>query len=446
MDRRQYIRDALGNLRFRLLRRLGTRPGRSGMARSVALVLVAIVVIGGIALAASELSDNGSSSPAPRPIAQATGGSGEPVSRESFLARLIPVPPETVKGPKAPRSVSDLVHRLPLQRKVAQLFLWGFEGQDLTAPIFGQLRKYDLGGIVIQSPNYQNPQQLSSMAGEAVVISQQAKHVPPWVMAAQEGGDFSEFADLPPAHALGDLHNAREGAKEAGAAGRALKSLGVTGVLAPDVDVGSPGGAVFGKRLFSDQADKVAGLGAAVVRAYGGAGVLSAPKYFPGTGAVSQPPDQGPAQVGLSMADLRARDLRPFRAAIRAGAPAVVIGSGLYASDDFVTPALLSSNITTGLLRRELHYRGVAITDDLASPSVTAFESIPDAAVGAIRAGADLVYISGTQGKQEAAYLAVLNAVRKGDISRARVNEALARALIAKQKLGLIQRGGKPGP
>jgi beta-N-acetylhexosaminidase len=93
-----------------------------------------------------------------------------------------------------------------------------------------------------------------------------------------------------------------------------------------------------------------------------------------------------------------------------------------------------------------MHYRGVAITDDLASPSITAFESIPDAAVGAIRAGADLVYISGTQGKQEAAYLAVLNAVRKGDISRTRVNEALARALTAKQKLGLIQRGGKPGP
>lgn len=446
MDRRQYLRDALGNLRFRILRRVGARPGRGGMARSVALALVAVAVVGGIAAVVSELSHKDTSSPGGRPVAQATGGAGEPVSRESFLARLIPAPPETVKGPRAPRSVADLANRLPLQRKVAQLFLWGFEGQDLTAPIFGQLRKYDLGGIVITAPNYQNPQQLSSMAGEAVVISQQVKHVPPWVMAAQEGGDFSEFADLPPAHALGDLHTAREGAKEAGAAGRALKGLGFSGVLGPDVDVGSPGGGVFGKRLFSDQPAKVAAYGAAAVRAYARSGLLSAPKYFPGTGGVSQAPDEGPAQVGLSMSELRQRDLVPFRAAIRAGAPAVIVGSGLYASDDFVTPALLSTNITTGLLRREMHYRGVAITDDLASPSVTAFESIPDAAVGAVKAGADLVYISGSQGKQEAAYLAVLNAVRKGDISRTRVNEAVTRALTAKRKLGLIRAGGQTGP
>ena len=169
--------------------------------------------------------------------------------------------------------------------------------------------------------------------------------------------------------------------------------------------------------------------------------MLSAPKYFPGMGAASQSTEEGPVQVGLSLEDLTARDLVPFEAAIRAGAPAIQIGHGLYATDDFVTPASLSKTITTDLLRDRLGFKGVAITDDLSAPAVTAVAPVPEAAVSAIKAGADLLFISRPQGQQEAAYLAVLNAVRKGNIPRKRIDEALLRVLTAKRRLGLIQGG-----
>jgi beta-N-acetylhexosaminidase len=183
----------------------------------------------------------------------------------------------------------------------------------------------------------------------------------------------------------------------------------------------------------------VAALAQTVVPAYRRAGMLTAPEHFPGLGAATQPTEQGPAQVGLTLEALRRSDLVPFRAAFRAGAQAVVLSHALYAIDDFTTPGSLSKRVVTGLLRRELHFRGVAITDDLADPAITADSSVPDAAVRALRAGADLLYISGSANDQQAAYVAVLRAVQRGQLSRARIDEAAGRIIDAKKRQGLIR-------
>jgi beta-N-acetylhexosaminidase len=165
---------------------------------------------------------------------------------------------------------------------------------------------------------------------------------------------------------------------------------------------------------------------------------MAVPKHFPGLGAAAQPPENGPTPVGLTVPELRARDLVPFRAVFEAHVPAVMLSHGSYTTDDFVTPGSLSKAIATDLLRDQLGYGGVSITDDLASAAVTAISTIPDAAVDALLAGADLLWISGPRGDQEAAMNAVLNAVQSGDISRERIDQALLRALTAKQVLGLI--------
>jgi beta-N-acetylhexosaminidase len=315
----------------------------------------------------------------------------------------------------------------------------GFEGQDLTAPIFEQMRRQDLGGLVFESRNYLDPQQIASMAGEGPVIAADEGHVPPFVMVSQEGGEFSEFPDLPPFQAPSESGSVREAADAASEAATSLGALGFNTVLAPDVDVGTTGGTgVLDARAFSDDPDKVAEYGAAVVRAYDEQNVMAVPKHFPGMGAAAQPPEDGPTPVGLTVPELRERDFIPFQAAFDAGADAVLIGHGSYTTDDFVTPASLSKTIANDILREELEFGGVSMTDDLASPAVTAISSIPDAAVDALNAGVDLVWISGTQGEQEAAMNAVLNAVQSGEISRERIDQALLRSLSAKQALGLI--------
>src|SRR5919106_1345664 len=116
----------------------------------------ALAVIAGLGIAAAvqdfRTDDPGTASPASVP--EAAGGGNAPRERTSFLAKLTPPPPEQVEGPSAPSSIADLAQRLPLERKVAQLFLLGFEGQDLLAPIYRQMRRQDIGGLVFENRNY----------------------------------------------------------------------------------------------------------------------------------------------------------------------------------------------------------------------------------------------------------------------------------------------------
>lgn len=390
---------------------------------------VALAVAGaGLAVLLADGDDEASvSRTAPRPAASASGRSADEGERKRSRS-----------GPRVARSVTALARRMPIERKVAALFLLGFQGQDLNAPIFRRLRELDLGGIVIDEPNYASPEQLSSLAGEAVVIARQEKHVRPWVMAPQEGGAANAFGDLPPASSAADLRSAAQAFKQADLAARTLGGLRVNGVLAPVGDVAPPEGVALGPRAYSDEPTEVAAYVTAVVGAYRRVRVLTAVGHFPGLGSGSEDTRLGPSQIGSTLDDLRARDLVPFSAAILAGVPAVLVGHGLYVTDDFVVPASLSRAVTTGLLRRELRFEGIAITDDLADPPITALTSIPNGAVRALKAGADLLYVSGPPPQQQAAYEAVLKAVRRGNIGRRRIQEALLRNLSVKRDYGLI--------
>jgi beta-N-acetylhexosaminidase len=176
-----------------------------------------------------------------------------------------------------------------------------------------------------------------------------------------------------------------------------------------------------------------------VVRAYRRQRFFGAVKHFPGLGSADQSTELGPASVGLDLEQLRQRDLRPFRAAFAAGAPAVLLSHALYPLSDFTRPGSLTRAIATDLLREELRFQGVAITDDLADPAITSSYSAPDAAVQALQAGADMLFISGPAGDQRAAYAAVLGAVRRGDVPRRRLDDAVLRALEAKKDYGLIR-------
>jgi beta-N-acetylhexosaminidase len=367
---------------------------------------------------------------------------GGAVNRTSFLARIVPAAQgreRALKGPAAPRSVRDLARRLPLERKVAQLFLLGFRGTDSGAEIFPRLRRYDLGGVVVARQNYLDPAQLGQLAGDTRTVATEAGHVPPWVLTAQDGAEFNWLPGLPPAQAPAELSSADDAAAQATETATTLRGLNITGVLDPVVDVGSESDSPLSARIYSDATDEVSGYADAVVRAYRAKRLFSAAKHFPGLGAADQLTEIGPATVGLDLDALRKRDLLPFRAAVEAGVPAVVLSHALYAMNDFTQPASLSRSIVTDLLRNEIGFAGVAITDDLADPAISSAYSVPDAAVMALEAGADMLFISGSPGDQQAAYAAVLRAVERGRLPRSRLDEAVLRDLHAKWDYGLIR-------
>jgi beta-N-acetylhexosaminidase len=431
------------------LRRLPSPP-RIRLRRPLVgpLALTWIIGVAGISVALATGAGDGASFQDRKLPPEASGRGSERRGQTSFLAQLVPPAPEELRGPRVPRSLADLARRLPLDRAVAQLFLFGFEGQDATAPIYQEVRRLDLGGVVIQGRNYRDPQQLAALTGEFGAVARAEGHIPPWVMTEQDGGESSQLPDLPPGSAPGEFRSPANAAAAMAEATVALRALGITGLFDPPLDV-QPGEAegVLGTQALKGQPEDVARYGVAVIRACRTARMLCAAKHFPGIGAASNPTDEGPAQIGLSMEQLTGRDLVPFAAAVRAGIGAIVVGHGLYDADDFVTPASISPNIIRGLLRKRLGFEGVAITDDLADPGVSTFAPVPDAALEAIRAGADLVYISGPLGEQVAAYTAVLDAARRGEISKKRIREALLRVLQAKREVGLLgDATGTTGP
>lgn len=415
---------------FRALRR---RPPILG------LVLVLVVAAGVAAWLVFGRGGGGGSEPS-LPEASGSAAAG-PLSHRSFLERVIPPPPERTTGPAVPRSLTDLAQRLPLERKVAELFLYGFSGRDQTAPVFSDLARLDIGGLVFTSDNYKDPQQLAQLTSFAAAVARRHHHVPPWLLTEQDGGEFNELSGLPPADAPSDIRSVADAANEAAQAAAALRKVGIDGVLGPDADVDTTTGGAYSRLAFSDVPAEVADYVGVTVKEFARQKMLTAPKHFPGLGAADQPTDDGAANVGLSPQQLAVRDLVPFKTAFQQGAQAVLVGHGLYSTDEFVTPASESSALMVSLLRQDMRFGGIAITDDLESPAITGFQSVPDAAVAAIRAGADMVWISGPSSDQTAAYSAVLSAARSGQIPAARIEQAVLRILEVKQRLGLISGG-----
>jgi beta-N-acetylhexosaminidase len=424
-----------------------TAPSRS-VGLLVAVVALASVAAG-VVIGGREGDEGGGPGALAEPGAPAQpgaadgagGGGGGAADRTSFLARIVPArqPRRSAPaGPAAPRSVRDLARRLPLERKVAQLFVLGFRGTDSSAEVFPRLRRFDLGGVVVARENYLDPAQLGALGGEVRNVASEAGHVPPWVLTAQDGAEFNWLPGLPPAQAPGELDSADQAEVEATETATTLRALNVTGVLDPVVDVGGEG-SPLSARIYSDEADEVSGYADAVVHAYRAKRLFSAAKHFPGLGAADQLTEIGPASVGLDLAALRKRDLLPFRAAVEAGVPAVVLSHALYAMNDFTRPASLSREVVTDLLRNEIGFAGVAITDDLADPAITTSYSVPQAAVMALQAGADMLFISGSPGDQQAAYVAVLRAAERGRLARRRLDEAVLRVLHAKWDYGLLR-------
>ncbi|MDX6648992.1 MAG: beta-N-acetylhexosaminidase [Solirubrobacteraceae bacterium] len=352
-------------------------------------------------------------------------GSQKPLSAHERAARAAAAP------------VRRAAAGMSLPVAVAQVFIVGTDAQFPRDPFFAELRGRGWGAVVLGPGKVVDSGQARELAGEIGVVSRQAKFIAPLVAAEQSGGDASTFTDLPPrAQTLaGDLGRPAAARSDARAAARALRELGVRMTLAPVADVGAAAGPLQ-DRVFSDDPAVVVRLTRAAVEGWRSGGVIPAVGHFPGQGAASEDPDTANATVGLSLADLRSRDLRPF-AAVARRAPVIQLSNAVYAAYDGVTPATVLPDVAR-LLRHDLHYRGVVMTADLAATAPVLGTGVGTAAVQALRAGADLLYVSGGPAQQEAAYRAVLRAVRTKRISRDRLMQSVRRVLALKRSAGLL--------
>lgn len=357
--------------------------------------------------------------------------------------------------------IQSKIEHMTLEEKVGQLFMVELYGATATDPAYEQtnldtgrgaknfaeaIEKYHLGGIIYYnwSDNIKTPlnaAQTNKLSNDIQAIAMaQRLPVPLLIATDQEGGIVARVGapatPFPGSMALGATGSAAYASEAAAITAREIRALGINMDLAPDVDVNiNAENPVIGVRSYGGDPDLVAKLGVAQVLGYQGEGVVATIKHFPGHGDTNVDSHYGLPIINHDRATLDAIDLKPFKAAIDAGADAVMTAHIVVpALDNSGLPATLSKPILTDLLRGELGFDGVIITDALgmSGANVLPPERVP---VAAFLAGADILLNPPDVG---VAYNAVLDAVKSGEISEQRLGESVFRILRLKMKRGLF--------
>jgi beta-N-acetylhexosaminidase len=330
---------------------------------------------------------------------------------------------------------------MTLEQEVGQLFILGFDGSDDGNAIAPLITRGHAGNVLVRGGNAHDPLQLRELTDALQARAQAANGVGLLVAVDQEGGAAQPLSPpfwtaLPNA-----VQMAAEGTAQIAAYGRRagaeLLQAGINMDLAPVLDLAGTPPAGVGDRAFSADPATAGGFGLAFAQGLGASGVIAAVAHFPGLGDAAIDPRTGLPVDSRPETDLRADDLPPFASVVRTGTEVVLVGDGVYPAWDAYAPALLSVPVIGGLLRGELGFRGMVMTDDIAAPAIRQRWPPGQAAVQAVQAGADLLLISGPPADQAAAIDAVIAAVRDGRIPRAQIDAAAARVLALKLRHGL---------
>ena len=324
-----------------------------------------------------------------------------------------------------------------IRRDIGQLLIGSLPGTVVPAEFRSLAREFQIGGVTLFARNIDEPEQVAELSYDLQGVS---SDVPLWVAVDQEGGRVARlkapFTAWPPMAALGRSGDAALASRFAAALAAELKAVGITLDYAPVLDIHTnPKNPIIGDRALGEDAETVATLGAAVVRGLQENGIAACGKHFPGHGDTSvdshlelplieHPPDR-----------IRRVECVPFRSAIEAGVAFIMTAHILIPSLDEERPATLSPHVVQALLREELHFGGVIVSDDLEMKAIAKSYEVTEAAIQAIAAGCDaLLVCSGDMDVQAATLEALVHAVEQGRIPFTRLDDALTRLRHAKER------------
>jgi len=334
-----------------------------------------------------------------------------------------------------------------LRHQVRQLLIAGFDGQQVPAELRSLAREFGLGGVILFGRNVGEPEQVAELCFEAARLVPQ---LPPWVSVDQEGGRVARlkapFTEWPAMATLGRSADVQLAERFARALASELRAVGITLDYAPVLDIHTnPKNPVIGDRALSDQAEEVARLGAAIVAALQAGGVAACGKHFPGHGDTQTDSHLELPLVEHPLERLRSVEFVPFKAAIAAGVATMMTAHVFMPALDEKRPATLSRRIVFDLLRDELGFEGVILSDDLEMKAIATTYAVPSAAVLAVSAGCDGILIcSSDHATQTAALEALIYAVESGELPLTRVDDALKRQQRAKERFLTATVGSRP--
>lgn len=328
--------------------------------------------------------------------------------------------------------VDKIVASMSNTEKIGQMVMIGIQGTKVDDDSLYMLNQYHMGGVILFDRNMESPEQVKQLTSD--LQAQSNEKVPLFIGIDEEGGDVVRMAEKltpPPSQkeigATGDIEQAKTWAIKTA---KSLKEMGINVNFAPVADVGSND-----KRSYSTDTNTVIDFVRAATKGYQQENIIYSLKHFPGIGKGRVDSHVDSSSIDVTKEILIAEDIIPFKTIIDENEPNdyfILVSHLKYPALDEEYPASLSSKIMTDLLRNELGYKGIIITDDMEMGAVANHNDFRSIGVNAVKAGADIVLVCHEYEHQQEVYLGLLDAVNSGEISQERIDESVKRIIKVK--------------
>lgn len=328
--------------------------------------------------------------------------------------------------------VDKIVESMSQTEKLGQMVMIGIQGTKVDDDSLYMLHQFHMGGVILFDRNMKSPEQVKQLTSD--LQAQSNEKVPLFIGIDEEGGDVVRMAEKltpPPSQkeigATGDIEQAKTWAIKTA---KSLKEMGINVNFAPVADVGSND-----KRSYSTDTNTVIDFVRAATKGYQQENIIYSLKHFPGIGKGRVDSHIDSSSIDVVKEVLMTEDIIPFKTIIDENGPNdyfILVSHLKYPALDEEYPASLSSKIMTDLLRNELGYKGIIITDDMEMGAVANHNDFRSIGVNAVKAGADIVLVCHEYEHQQEVYLGLLDAVNSGEISQERIDESVKRIIKVK--------------
>jgi beta-N-acetylhexosaminidase len=356
-----------------------------------------------------------------------------------------PTPTPEVAPATAEEWVERYMTTMSTQEKLGQLVMFGFSGtSDVQDPFKTIWSDYTVGNAILYGSNIKSTYSdggfdLASKLTQKIA-SRVNSDIPPLISIDVEGGSVVRFRWSPQpvsARSLGRRRDADYATEQFQTIGAKLIGIGINMDLAPVLDVSeNPMDTFLETRIISEDANIAAAIGSAIIDGLHDGGCLSCAKHFPGHGGTTEDSHVVTPTVDKTLEELQSYDLVPFTSAIASGVDAIMIAHVLYPALDSTDIATMSEPIITGLLRDQMGFSGLIVSDDFRMDGLTTRYEVGDAAVRFLLAGGDVIVCGAVSEKQQAILDALNTAAADGRLTQARIDESVKRVLLEKLSLG----------
>lgn len=364
------------------------------------------------------------------------------VDHISLYTQVKNTPNQQAQKPNQPKAqtITKVISKMSLEDKIGQMILAGIAGTTVDANAKKLINQFHVGGIIFYKYNFETPAQSVRLINQ--LKTGNSSSLPLFLGTDQEGGRVTRLpgglVNFPPNKQIGKVNSPEFSYKVGTLLGHELKEFGLNLDFAPVLDINSnPNNPVIGDRSFGNNSKLVSKLGIQTMKGIQSQKVIPTIKHFPGHGDTSVDSHLDLPIVNKSLKRLKELELIPFNRAIEQGADVMMVAHILLPKLDPSNPASMSKAVMTDLLRKQLNFRGVIITDDMTMGAITQHFDIGKAAVASVKAGSDIILVGHDFNNVTKISSSLKTAVQNGEISEQRLNESVVRIIQLKRKYSI---------